>query len=262
MAPEEFEVTMVPMNAIEPPEWDMRLERSWEEVKELAESINQHGLLQPIIIAETEQGAKYKILAGMRRYMAVRLLGWTRIPARIVRGAEGTKGEVLTIVENLQRKDVDPFEEALAFARLRQKGLTDEEIAQLVNKDRTYIVKRIALLRLDEETLEAVRKSLITPSHALELLRIDDIETRRYFLSICLDQGASVAQLRKWIDEMINEKPRSEPQVTSWQPAQEPRGECYLCHETVPMRDLKALFVCQECLNALWEVAHELTKGR
>ncbi|MEM2410683.1 MAG: hypothetical protein QXF87_09190, partial [Thermofilaceae archaeon] len=150
--------------------------------------------------------------------------------------------------------DISPVEEAVAYAKLRGMGLTDEEIASLVGKERTYIVKRIALLRLDEETLNAVHRGHLSPSHALELLRIEDEEMRKYYRDIVMEQGASVQQLRRWIDEMLNEAPRQAVAPTKTVSMEEVRTVCELCGNAVRYSEAKAVFVCGECLKTIKQI--------
>jgi len=196
-------------------------------------------------------------VAGMRRLTACRMLGWTKIPCLVLENQAGARKEVITIVENVQRQDISPVEEAVAYAKLRGMGLTDEEIASLVGKERTYIVKRIALLRLDEETLNAVHKGYLSPSHALELLRIEDEEMRRYYRDIVMEQGASVQQLRRWIDEMLNEAPRQAVTPVRSTSVEEARMVCELCGNAVSYSETKAIFVCRDCLDAIKHAIRE-----
>jgi len=253
----ELKHAEIPIALIDAPEWDVRFERNFADIKELAQSIQEHGLLQPIIVIEKENGRRYEVVAGMRRLTACRMLGWTKIPCLVLENQAGARKEVITIVENVQRQDISPVEEAVAYAKLRGMGLTDEEIASLVGKERTYIVKRIALLRLDEETLNAVHKGYLSPSHALELLRIEDEEMRRYYRDIVMEQGASVQQLRRWIDEMLNEAPRQAVTPVRSTSVEEARMVCELCGNAVSYSETKAIFVCRDCLDAIKHAIRE-----
>jgi len=152
-----------------------------EALQELADSIKEHGVLQPVVVTQvrSEMGVStYQLIAGERRLQAARLAGVTRMPV-IVREAAGSTLLELALVENLQRQDLNPLEEAAAFRRLADEfGLTQEQIAQRVGRSRTRVANTIRLLTLEEDIRTSLTSGQITEGHARALLAIDDSATR------------------------------------------------------------------------------------
>ncbi|MGS0972641.1 MAG: ParB/RepB/Spo0J family partition protein [Candidatus Izemoplasmataceae bacterium] len=141
-------------------------------IKELAESIKDHGLLQPIIVKETNNG--YMLVAGERRLRAVKFLGKATISS-IVREYNERFLTELAILENIQREDLTPIEEAIAYKNiLREFKITHDKLAERIGKSRSYITNIIGLLKLPDKILEAVSKGEITMGHARVLSKIED----------------------------------------------------------------------------------------
>ena len=162
-------------------------------LQELAESIKQHGLLQPILVCPIGNG-KYRIVHGERRYRACKLLGLETIKAEI---RELTDKQVLEIqlVENLQREDLNPIEEAETFERMIQElGYTHEGIAARIGKSREYVTNKLRLLKLPEDILDAIKERRITEGHARILLSIRNDEERHQVLDKILNDRLSVKQ--------------------------------------------------------------------
>ncbi len=149
-------------------------------LKELSDSIKKYGVLQPILVQKfTQKGhAPYKIIAGERRYRASILAGLKEIPVVVHQGPpENT--EMLSVVENIQREDLNPFEEANSYREIMNKhGLTQQELADALGKSRPYIANIIRLLQLDEESLKALKAGKLTSSQARVLLSEKDPKKR------------------------------------------------------------------------------------
>lgn len=146
-------------------------------IKELAESIEKNGLLQPIVLRPMASG-KYQIIAGERRYRAFKKLDRKVIPA-IVRDYKDEEVDKLQLVENVQREDLNPYDEAIAYLKLKEKyGLKQEDIAKAVGKSRPYISNMTRILSLEDEILEMLKKGEITVSHAKLILSLDTKEER------------------------------------------------------------------------------------
>ena len=152
-----------------------------EALQELADSIRAHGVLQPVVVTQvrSEMGVStYQLIAGERRLQAARLAGMTRMPV-IVREAAGATLLELALVENLQRQDLNPLEEAAAFRRLADDfGMTQEQIAQRVGRSRARVANTMRLLTLEEDIRTSLTSGQITEGHARALLAIDDSATR------------------------------------------------------------------------------------
>ncbi|MBQ4511327.1 MAG: ParB/RepB/Spo0J family partition protein, partial [Clostridia bacterium] len=183
-----------------------------ESLNQLAESIKQHGLIQPIIVREVG-GGFYQIIAGERRWRASKLAGLTEIPAIII-DADALKAAELAIIENIQREDLNPYEEAQAYRSLMsQYNLTQEEVASKVGKSRSAIANTMRLLDLPEEVLDMLQAQDITAGHARALLGLKDkdiiIDTAHKILIRSLnvrDTEDLVKKMNKLYDKAINNK--------------------------------------------------------
>ena len=146
-----------------------------EALQLLADSISQYGVLQPIIVREDGFTANsYEIIAGERRWRAAKLAGLSEIPAVIVDGDE-LKAAQISIIENVQREDLNPVEEAMAYDALIEKfGLKQEEVAQQVGKSRSTVANMLRLLELPDEALELLREGMLTTGHARALLALEN----------------------------------------------------------------------------------------
>lgn len=160
-------------------------------IKELAESIEKNGLLQPIVLRPMASG-KYQIIAGERRYRAFKKLDKKVIPA-IVRDYKDEEVDKLQLVENVQREDLNPYDEAIAYLKLKEKyGLKQEDIAKAVGKSRPYISNMTRILSLEDEILEMLKKGEITVSHAKLILSLDTKEERLKLAHKIKDAGLTV----------------------------------------------------------------------
>ena len=154
---EEGNLRMRPLQRVEPNPDQPRRDFNEEELQALADSIAVHGILQPLTVRELPQSQYYQIIAGERRWRAARLAGLTEIPALVVE-ADDRKAMELALIENLQRQDLNPVEEALGYqSLLTDYGLTQEEAAQRVGKSRPAVANALRLLNLEAKILEMVK---------------------------------------------------------------------------------------------------------
>ena len=162
---EESAYRLLPLHRVEPNPDQPRQDFDQEELEALAESIRQHGILQPLTVRETGQGY-YQIIAGERRWRAARLAELTEVPAIVVE-ADNKKAMELALIENLQRQDLNTVEEALGYQSLMNEfGLTQEEAAARVGKSRPAVANSLRLLTLPEAVLEMLREGSLTAGHA------------------------------------------------------------------------------------------------
>lgn len=185
----------VNINDIEPNRDQPRKDFDEAAISELADSIAQHGLIQPIVVRPTTDG-RYSIIAGERRWRACRLAGLQQVPV-IVKDADGQTLMEIALIENLQREDLNAVEEALGYRSLIDGyGLTQDEVAKRMGKSRSAVTNALRLLSLNETELEALRRGTISAGHARALLSCEDNEIRSKMLLAAAD-GASVRELEK-----------------------------------------------------------------
>ena len=167
---EEEGVVEIEVDTIRPNPHQPRQEFAVEKLNELAASLQEHGVVQPIVVRKIAD--EYELVVGERRWRASKLLGWKKIPAVV---KEYTDQQIMEIalVENLQREDLNPIEEALAYQRLiTEFAYTQEEVARKVSKSRPFVANMVRILSLPEEILELVARGELTVGHARPLLAL------------------------------------------------------------------------------------------
>ncbi|MGM9645358.1 MAG: ParB/RepB/Spo0J family partition protein [Eubacteriales bacterium] len=200
------------ISEIEPKNDQPRKYFDTESLTQLSESIARHGLIQPIIVRESG-GGFYQIIAGERRWRAAKMAGLTEIPA-IIMQADALKAAELAIIENVQREDLNPYEEADAYATLMDKfDLTQEEVASRVGKSRSAVANTMRLLDLPDEVLEMLKTGDISAGHARALLGLknkdDIVETAHKILIRSLsvrDTEDLVKKLNKLYEQGLKEE--------------------------------------------------------
>ncbi len=203
-------VQEVPIDHIEPNPYQPRLSFDEEELSELAESIRQHGLIQPITVRQV--GERYQIISGERRWRAARAAGLITIPA-YVRAADNTQLLTFALVENVQRQDLNPIELALAYKRMIEEcGLTQEEVARAVGRNRATIANTLRLLRLPPEIQKALKEGTITEGHARPLLAIDDPAAQLALFHRILKENLSVREVEGLVNQLLS-PPAPTPQT-------------------------------------------------
>jgi len=194
------ELVSVPVEMIDPNPRQPRA-RPEDEIESLTASIGKLGVLQPVLVREV--GGRYELIAGQRRWMAARAAGLARIPAMILEADDATSLE-LALVENLQRKNLNPLEEARAILHLSEDfGMTHEEIANAIGADRATITNKLRLLALSEPVLRLLEEGRITEGHARVLLRVDDPEEQARFAAFIVEKGLTVRETEKLLAEEV-----------------------------------------------------------
>ncbi len=170
-----------------------RLRFDEEKLRELSASIKEHGILQPLVVTPLPDG-KYELIAGERRLQAAKLAGLATVPV-LVRDAEENEKLELAIIENVQRHDLDPIEEAKAYSRLMEEfGLTQEEAAKKMGKSRSAVANLLRLLVLPVEIQRAISEGKITEGHAKALLSIENPEKQRALFEMIMKTGMTVRE--------------------------------------------------------------------
>lgn len=216
---ESKDIKTLRMSEIEPNKSQPRTVFDEENIKGLAESIKEHGLIQPIVVRPLPNGITYQIIAGERRWRACKLLKMEEVPV-IIRETDELEAAQLAIVENVQRADLNPVEEAMAYRALMDKyGMTQDRLAEVMGKSRPYIANLTRLLSLPEEALTALSNGEISVGHAKVLLSIDDKDTLIYALNTIISDKLSVRQTEKLVSELskdIPEKPSVNRKVRNY----------------------------------------------
>lgn len=187
----EIEVTKI-MDPAEP----VRATISMESVDELAESIRELGLIQPIVVRE--QGEGYEVIAGHRRLLAVRRLGMERVQCLLADAGGEDQTMAARLHENLYRVDLTPLEEAAIYAELYEKYGDTDKVATLVRRARATVERRLSLLDLDDQIREALSDGKIGVGVAELLQTVNAADTRRFLLDAAIHDGASVEKVRLW----------------------------------------------------------------
>ncbi len=205
--PDETKVINVAISKIAPDPGQPRKTFNDESLEELALSIKEHGIIQPLIVKK--DGGNYIIIAGERRYRAAEKIGLKEIPV-IVRDLSEQKAREISLIENLQREDLNAIEEAQAIKELMEAyDLTQEEIAKKLGKARPSIANAVRLLNLPESLQEAVKTGVLSAGHARALLAIPDKKTQLELATKAIDEGWSVRQIEKEVKYIL--KPETRP---------------------------------------------------
>ena len=194
---------MISITDIQKNPYQPRKEFDREKLDELAQSIKENGVIQPIIVRQSPV-IGYEILAGERRYRASLLAGLTSIPA-VVKQLSDQEMMVQSIIENLQRENLNPIEEARAYESLVDKGFTHAEIADKMGKSRPYISNSIRLLSLPEQILSEVENGKLSPAHARSLVGLNK-EQQDYFFQRIIEEDISVRKLEALLTEKKQKK--------------------------------------------------------
>ncbi len=203
---------LLPIYKVEPNPHQPRQDFDEEELQALSESISVHGIIQPLTVRELSSGY-YQIIAGERRWRAARLAGLSEVPAVIIE-ADDRKTKELALIENLQRQDLNPVEEALGYQSLMEDfGLTQEETANRVGKSRPTVTNSLRLLNLHPDVLENLRKGELTAGHARAILSLKSEKKQKEAAQKIIALGLSVRQA-ELICKNMEKAPKPEPKVT------------------------------------------------
>ncbi|NLL39776.1 MAG: ParB/RepB/Spo0J family partition protein [Clostridiales bacterium] len=192
-------------------------------LEELAKSISQHGIIQPLTVRKLSSGY-YQIIAGERRWRAARMAGLDEIPVRIIE-ADDRKAMEIALIENLQREDLNPIEEAKGYkALIEEYGFTQEKAAERVGKSRPTITNAMRLLSLPDEIIKMVEEGSISSGHARALLALENDDEKLRVANMILTDGMSVRQTEHYIRKLLNSGKRK----TGKKNAEESELEMYI----------------------------------
>ncbi len=195
------QIQLLPHELIKPNPHQPRVRFDYNELEGLACSIRANGMLQPINVRALEDG-KYELISGERRLRAARMVGMAKIPS-IVMNVSDEQSALFAIIENVQRQNLDFFEEAVAIERLMTvHGLSQEEIAKKLGKAQSTLSNKLRLLRLPEEMRDKIAYASLTERHARALLTIPDNSTRGRVLDIIIERHLTVAETERLISDI------------------------------------------------------------
>ena len=216
---DDKEVITLPITKVEPRQDQPREHFDEERLQDLAASISRHGLIQPVIVRRLDSG-DYQIIAGERRWRAARLAGLTEIPVRVLHADDQSVAE-LALVENLQREDLNPMEEARGYQKLMQDyALTQEEAAAGGGKSRSAVANALRLLNLSAPVSDMVENGVLSAGHARTLLALEDPALQKRAAEQVLAKTLSVrkteqmvSRLKKEAAKALTEEPAAEDEV-------------------------------------------------
>lgn len=194
------EILEISIEDIIPNRFQPRLTFDVEALNELANSIREHGIIQPLVVRRLQD--KFEIIAGERRYKAATLVGMQKVPCIVMELNDNESAEV-AVIENIQRKEMTPLEEAKSFKKILDKGyLTQDELARKMGKSQSSIANKLRLLNLDELVQDAILNNKISERHARSILKITSKEDQRKILTEIIEKRLTVKQT----DDLINER--------------------------------------------------------
>ena len=199
------EIRRIPINDIVPNRFQPRTVFDEDKIEELARTIHTHGIIQPIVVREFEKG-KYEIIAGERRWRAMKKLAWEKAPT-IIKNLNDTETASVALIENLQREELSPIEEAIAYGKLLElHNLTQEALAQRLGKGQSTVANKLRLLKLPMEVQEALLNKMITERHARSLIPLKDPEKQLWMLKEILEKNFNVKQTEDRVVKLLDQK--------------------------------------------------------
>ena len=208
------DIKEIPIDQIRSNPYQPRKTFDEESLNELAQSIKEHGVVQPIIVKKAIKG--YELIAGERRTRASKIVGLKTIPA-IIRDFDDEEMMEIALIENIQRENLNPIEEAIAYDNvLKATNMTQEELASKFGKSRTYITNMLGILKLPEETKKLVTQGKLSASHARNLSKLKDDDEIKKLTKRILDEDLNIRDLEKITKQVKNkDNQKSESSILS-----------------------------------------------
>ncbi|WHY86350.1 nucleoid occlusion protein [Neobacillus novalis] len=199
------EIKKIPIDQIVPNRFQPRTVFDEDKIEELSRTIHIHGIIQPIVVREFAVD-KYEIIAGERRWRAMKLLGWAEAPA-IIKNLSDTETASVALIENLQREELSPIEEAHAYGKLLElHNLTQEALAQRLGKGQSTVANKLRLLKLPQPVQDALLNKIITERHARALIPLKDPEKQVALLTEVMERNWNVKQTEERVARLLEQK--------------------------------------------------------
>jgi ParB family transcriptional regulator, chromosome partitioning protein len=207
---QQEEIRKIPIDSIVPNRFQPRTVFDDGKIEELSRTIHIHGIIQPIVVREFEVD-KFEIIAGERRWRAMKKLGWDVVPA-IINNLSDSETASVALIENLQREELSPIEEAIAYGKLLEiHNLTQEALAQRLGKGQSTVANKLRLLKLPQVVQDALLNKLITERHARSLIPLKDPEKQAKLLEEIMEKNLNVKQTEERVVRLLehkNQKPK------------------------------------------------------
>ncbi len=202
------DVVKLPLDKIHANKFQPRTVFDQEKIEELARTIHVHGVIQPIVVRKSENEGQYEIIAGERRFRAMKSLEWTEVPA-IVRNLSDKETASIALIENLQREELTSIEEAHAYRNLLEiQEITQEALAQRLGKGQSTVANKLRLLKLPEEIQMALLYRSLTERHARALLQVKDTEQQKKLFDETIEESLNVKQLEIKVGKLLSIEPK------------------------------------------------------
>lgn len=248
---EEIKNGILPMSKIIPPEFVERKKMHNEGIEELAENIKRVGLIQPLVVKQVKD--KYEIIAGHRRYKALRLLGANMVQC-IIKDLGKMEADTVKLSENIYREDLTDLEEAESIQHLMKVGKKNEkQIAKEIGKSLSYVQQKIAILKYPENIRQALQDQKITFSVSRELVRIKNEALRNEYLKHAINGGATPAIAKEWVDDILRaeklERTGRKEEERIFQTTGAPVGKffCFACEEEADFNNSTLVRIHNKC---------------
>jgi len=255
---EDIENGIINLNRIIPPEFVERKKIDKDGIEELAESIKRVGLIQPLVVKQYKD--KYEIIAGHRRYRALKMLGAISVQT-IIKNLGKLEADTVKLSENIYREDLTDLEEAESIAHLMKVGKkNDKQIAKEISKSLSYVQQKLAILKYPDNLREALQDQKITFSVARELIRLKNDQIRNEYLRHAINGGITPAIAKEWVDDVMRAEKaqradydeKQEQQATS--NVSMPQYFCFACGDKANFNDSTLVRIHTKCQQ-------EITKG-
>ncbi|MCX7910815.1 MAG: ParB/RepB/Spo0J family partition protein [Endomicrobia bacterium] len=205
-------IIFIEIDKLQPPKWQPRRNFKDETLKQLAESIKQSGIIEPIIVSPIEEN-KYEIICGERRWRAAKIANIKEIPA-IVKNLDEKQRKIISLIENIQREDLNPIEEAYAYKSLIEEyNLTQEELSRILSKDRSVIANTLRILNLPQEVINYIQDSLISAGHARALASIKDENTIIELANKIIQDKLTVRDIENIVKSLKSKKVKKQKDI-------------------------------------------------
>lgn len=237
------------------PEFQAHRQIPDEYLREISDSIKSLGIIEPLIVRDTDQGLE--IVAGCVRYHASKLAGLKAVPC-INMSLDPKAAEILKLHENIKRIPLDHIDQGHTFIMMMETfNMTEQAISESVGRSKAYISQHISLVRLDNVLTKSVKDKNISFSQARELMRLDDPEERDRLLSFCQNDGATVQVLKRWVDDFLRDSiqnvhsDQDKPGIKYDYNDPDIRRRCEACDKYVDINEIRQVFYCEICEKAI-----------